>query len=123
MKKLTIKQDKFVLKYFDCGNATEAYRHAYNAEAMKDETVSNNAHKLLNNNEITTRLSELQIRATTTTILTVTQRKERLSSIILSGEDKDAIRAIDVLNKMEDSYTQKIEHYGNIGNIIVEYVD
>ena len=28
VQQLTIKQEKFVLKYFECGNASEAYRHA-----------------------------------------------------------------------------------------------
>ena len=64
-KNLTIKQEKFVLKYFECGNASEAYRFAYSAKKMKPETIKRNAHNLLNSNNFTTtlinqRLSELR---------------------------------------------------------------
>lgn len=59
--KLTIKQEEFCHKYVECGNASEAYRHAYNCGNMKPETVNRNAVELLNNNKIATRLKELQI--------------------------------------------------------------
>lgn len=57
---LTVKQEKFCQVYIKTGNASEAYRQAYNASKMKEATVNNNAHKLLKNNEITTRLNELK---------------------------------------------------------------
>ena len=59
-KKLTIKQEKFCQKYHECGNASEAYRYAYDCRKMKDETITNSAHKLLNNGDITARVGELQ---------------------------------------------------------------
>jgi len=62
-KKLTVKQEKFVLKYFECGNATEAYRYAYSTSRMKDKTIIESASKLLSNHNITTRLKELQAKA------------------------------------------------------------
>jgi hypothetical protein len=63
MKKLTIKQEKFVLKYFECGNASEAYRHAYDAAKMKDETINSKAYQMLQKDEIRARLDELRERA------------------------------------------------------------
>jgi phage terminase small subunit len=60
MSKLTIKQEKFILKYFECGNATEAYKHAYNTSKMKDKTINEQASKLLADDKITTRLKELK---------------------------------------------------------------
>lgn len=60
MSKLTIKQEKFILKYFECGNASEAYRHAYSAGKMKDETINNKAYLLLKKDEIRARLEELR---------------------------------------------------------------
>lgn len=57
---LTVKQEKFVNKYLECGNASEAYRYAYNAERMKEETVNNSAYKLLQRGEIRARLEYLK---------------------------------------------------------------
>jgi len=62
-KKLTVKQEKFVLKYFECGNATEAYKYAYSTSRMKDKTIIESASKLLSNHNITARLKELQAKA------------------------------------------------------------
>lgn len=60
MPKLTIKQEKFVLKYLECGNASEAYRFAYNCSKMSDNTIYNKASKLLNKGEIRARLDYLK---------------------------------------------------------------
>lgn len=57
---LTQKQENFCLKYVECGNASEAYRHAYSTENMKPETVNRNAASLMDNNKILTRVEELQ---------------------------------------------------------------
>ena len=60
MSKLTTKQSKFCIKYSECCNASEAYRHTYNAGRMKPETINNKAYELLNRGDITARISELQ---------------------------------------------------------------
>jgi phage terminase small subunit len=57
---LTIKQENFCNYYLECGNAAEAYRRAYNAERMKDESVWIEASKLLNNPKVALRVKELQ---------------------------------------------------------------
>lgn len=57
---LTIKQENFCNYYLECGNAAEAYRRAYNAERMKDESVWIEASKLLNNPKVSLRVKELQ---------------------------------------------------------------
>ena len=44
---MTPKQEHFARLYVETGNASEAYRQAYNAENMKPETVTNEAYKLL----------------------------------------------------------------------------
>lgn len=59
-QKLTVKQNKFVNKYLECGNASEAYRFAYSSENMKNETVNRKAIEVLNNGKITARIKELQ---------------------------------------------------------------
>lgn len=59
--KLTLKQETFCREYIsNGGNATQAYKKAYDCKKMKETTINNNAYKLLQNNEITTRLKELK---------------------------------------------------------------
>lgn len=60
MEELTPKQEAFCLAYIETGNASEAYRQAYNAEAMKAETVHRKAKELMDNGKITARIEALQ---------------------------------------------------------------
>ena len=60
MSGLTQKQENFCLAYIETGNASEAYRRAYNARGMKSETVNNKAYALLKKGEIGARLEELR---------------------------------------------------------------
>jgi phage terminase small subunit len=60
MGKLTIKQEKFCNRYLECGNASEAYRFAYSCSNMSEETVWNNAYKLLQKDEVKTRIEYLK---------------------------------------------------------------
>lgn len=57
---MTPKQEKFCQQYVELGNASEAYRQAYNAAAMKDATVNRKAKELLDNGKITARVDELR---------------------------------------------------------------
>lgn len=57
---LTPKQEAFALAYVETGNASEAYRRAYNAEKMKPATVNRTAKELLDNPKIAARIEELQ---------------------------------------------------------------
>lgn len=61
MKKgLTIKQEKFCNKYLECGNASEAYRYAYDCSKMGYETVWKRASELMQNGKVAGRIKELQ---------------------------------------------------------------
>jgi phage terminase small subunit len=51
--KLTIKQEKFCNLYLETGNATDAYRQAYNCGNMKYDTIKRKAVELLKNGTIT----------------------------------------------------------------------
>jgi phage terminase small subunit len=57
---LTIKQEKFCMVYVETGNASEAYRQAYNCENMKEASINVNACKLLADAKITLRIKELK---------------------------------------------------------------
>lgn len=58
--KLTPKQEAFVLAYLKTGNATEAYRTAYNPKTMSDENIWTEASKLLKHPKVAPRLAQLQ---------------------------------------------------------------
>lgn len=60
MSKLTKKQDIFATEYVKLDDASAAYRIAYSTSKMKDSTVNRNAHALLKNNKIATRVAELK---------------------------------------------------------------
>lgn len=49
---LTIKQQAFVHAYLETGNASEAYRRAYDAQNMKPETVKVKASELLRHGNV-----------------------------------------------------------------------
>ncbi|KAA6316689.1 hypothetical protein EZS27_033036 [termite gut metagenome] len=58
--KLTIKQEDFCNYYIETGNASEAYRRAYDCSNMTDKTVWEKASELLDNGKVTARVNELQ---------------------------------------------------------------
>ena len=57
---LTPKQEAFAQAYVELGNASEAYRRAYNAENMKAETIHVKACELLGSGKVAERVAELQ---------------------------------------------------------------
>ncbi|UQB42887.1 terminase small subunit [Thiomicrospira microaerophila] len=59
--KLTGKQQHFAQAYVELGgNATEAYKQAYNAQNMKPETIHRQAHECVNHPKVSARIDELQ---------------------------------------------------------------
>lgn len=58
--RLTIKQEKFCNKYLECGNASEAYRFAYDCSNMGEGIVWRRASELLNNGVVAVRIKALQ---------------------------------------------------------------
>ncbi|WP_439243801.1 terminase small subunit [Lonepinella sp. BR2474] len=60
MTEFTPKQENFCLIYIETGNASEAYRRAYNADKMKPESIHRRAKELLDNGKIRARIEQLQ---------------------------------------------------------------
>lgn len=56
--KLTIKQENFCNQYLETGNATEAYRQAYDCGNMKYDTIVVKASQMLQKDNIRIRLEE-----------------------------------------------------------------
>ena len=59
-KGLTIKQEKFCNKYLECGNASEAYRFAYDCSNMSDNVIYSKASEMLDKGEIRVRIDYLK---------------------------------------------------------------
>ena len=57
---MTPKQEAFCLAYIETGNASEAYRRAYDAGKMKTAVINVKASELLADGKIAVRVSELQ---------------------------------------------------------------
>lgn len=55
--KLTVKQARFVAEMLACGNASEAYRRAYDTAKMKPDSVTRKAHDLIKDVRIAAMLS------------------------------------------------------------------
>lgn len=58
--KLTPKQEAFCLAFIETGNASEAYRRAYNAENTKPDVVNVKASQMLAHGKISVRVAELK---------------------------------------------------------------
>lgn len=58
---LTVKQEAFAIAYVENGgNASEAYRKAYNASKMKPTSITVNASKLLADTNVALRVKQLR---------------------------------------------------------------
>lgn len=112
--KLNARQKVFCEYYVACGNATEAaIKAGYSETYSKTRT-----NVLLQNVEICRYINELQEKAKSSRIMTAIERREFLTSMIKDGavKDTDRLKAVDILNKMDGEYTQKVEVNGNINS-------
>lgn len=57
---LTPKQEAFARAYIETGNASEAYRRAFDASKMKPETIKKRASELLGRGDIKGTVAELR---------------------------------------------------------------
>lgn len=60
MIELTVKQEKFAQEFVACGNASEAYRRAYDTSKMKATTVETTACATMKVPKIAARIAELK---------------------------------------------------------------
>jgi len=111
---MTIKQEKFCIEYIKSGNATEAYKKAFNAENMKPTTINKKAYELLKKPEIKEFIEKTREQTIEESIIDIKQRKAYLSKLITDSKAdiSEKLKAIDLLNKMDGVYTQKMEHKG-----------
>jgi hypothetical protein len=88
--RLTPKQEAFALAYVETGNASEAYRRAYDAEGMLPATINRNALVLTRHNMIAARVAALRAPAVRKLGLT---RERVLRGLLTIAEDQEAPHA------------------------------
>lgn len=117
---LTDKQEGFAVSYvMNGGDATAAYRENYSYENMADKSIWRLAYEVRHHIKVSARIHELRLKTMTSRILTIEERKKLLSERALGGDNK----ALDMLNRMEGVYVEKVEQkvVGNITTVnIVE---
>ena len=122
---LTAKQEQFVQGIITGMSQADAYRAAYSCQKMSDKTIWENASRLMSDTKVAARVSELRNELAKPSIMTAQKRLEWLTEVINGQEDINAkLKAIDIMNKMQGEYVQKVEaNVVNEVNINIELVD
>ncbi len=81
MGKLTPKQEAFALAYLEAGNASEAYRQAYNVTSATPKSVNEAASKLLKNAKVAARIAAIQGEAASKVTLSLERTLRQVASI------------------------------------------
>lgn len=108
---LTPKQEQFALNIFEGMNQADAYRASYSAKNMSDNAIYREASLLMSNPKIAQRIKELRDKAAKSTIMSAQERMEWLTRLISNEEEgtNEKLKAIDIMNKMQGEYVQKVE--------------
>ena len=108
---LTPKQETFTQAYVETGNASEAYRRAYNTDRMSDAAVNVQASRLLNHPKVALRIRELQAEVAQRNAVTVDRVVQGLLAI---AEDPEAphsarVSAWSQLGKHTGGFVDRLE--------------
>ena len=117
-RKLTPKQEAFCLAYIETGNASEAYRRSYSASRMGPDSIRVAANKLLNNANITLRLTELKEKHRKRHEITVddliAELEEARQLAIDTSQSGSAVTATMGKAKLLGLDKQLVEHSGEV---------
>ncbi len=118
MKRTTPKQEAFALEYVLNGcNATKAYETVYDVSpTSKRNTIYKEAFEVLENPKVSPLVHKLRMQAFSKHIVTVEDRKKVLSSMILEQD----LKAMDILNKMEGEYIEKVEVKAEVKSVVYD---
>ena len=108
---LTEKQERFVQGIIEGKSQADAYRAAYPNQRNTDKTTHENASRLMNNPKIVARLTEIRSQVMKSTIMSAQERMQWLTNLINNAEEgtNEKLKAIDIMNKMQGEYVQKVE--------------
>lgn len=132
MLDLTPKQEAFAQAYLETGNASEAYRRAYDVSPeSKPNTVEKRACELLKNGKVAGRLAVLQERARKRHDITIDTITEMLKAdrelARENNQSSAAVNAVMGMAKLHGLLVDKSEQSGPNGGALqvhnrVEYV-
>ena len=108
---LTAKQEAFVQNIIEGMNQADAYRSAYDTKRMSDNAIYREASLLMSNPKVAQRFSEIASKTDRPKIMSAQKRMEWLTDRV-NDEDIDInarLKALDILNKMDGEYVQKID--------------
>lgn len=115
---LTPKQEAFVTAYLETGNASEAYRRAYNALGMTANAIGVEAHRLLESPKVALRVQahrDAAAERAVVSILSLTEELEEARALALQeGQASAAVSASMGKAKLHGLLTDKVEHKGGV---------
>lgn len=123
---LTPKQETFVQKIIEGCSQADAYRFAYSTSKMSDKTIWENASRLMADSKVKARVQELRDKISTESVMSAQRRLEWLTGVVNDTEERteNKLKAIDLMNKMQGEYVQKVEaEVKNAVNISIELSD
>jgi|TARA_R110000796_G_scaffold68954_2_gene157615 phage terminase small subunit len=125
MKELTPKQEDFAQQIVKGSTQADAYRTAYNASSMKDETIWSNASRLIDNSKVKARIKELRQPAVDKVNLTLESHLTDLLKLRnMAAKDEKwsaAIQAETVRGKAAGLHVDKIDMKQDL-DVVVEIV-
>ena len=123
---LTPKQEAFCLAYVETGNASEAYRRAYDTSRMKDGVIRVKACEVMAHEAVDARIAELRATMVKRHEVTVDRIVQELAKIAFVDAEKDEnaviqnkLSALDKLGKHFGMFVVKTEHTGKDGAPLV----
>ena len=130
-KELTEKQEKFVQEYLtNGGNATQAYKSAYNCENMQFDTINNRAYELCKHSGIKARIQAHRQSIKDKFEYTVEDSFKQLDELLKlalcpDGENgkinlQAALKAEELKGKLKGLYIEKVENKHDLGNRLVK---
>ncbi len=123
---LTTKQELFVQRLIEGYSQREAYKFAYNAENMKDETIDVRASKLLKEYKVNTRYKELIEEHKQKALWNRGKAEEKLLWLLDKSQESieetglkqansnSMLNAIKELNTLTDLYPKKAKEENNL---------
>lgn len=119
---LTPKQEKFCHLYIETGNASEAYRQAYNAARMTEKSIGNRASELLQHRGIKGRVAVLQAEHRKAHDVTVESMAKEFADLarqsVESGQFGPAVAATKERAKLFGLYEQDNKQKQAVLNVV-----
>jgi len=115
VKGLTAKQEKFVQELIKGKSQREAYKAAYNAKNMSENSIDVEASKLLKNPKVAQRFEELRSK-----VIKRTEEKAIITAEEIIKEIADIARD-DIKNYLSFKTVKTVVDYDNDGKPIIDY--